>query len=120
MTRSSSPNNTPTHTSCLDTLQEGEGALPTSVLDRFKRARTTSPDTDVGSARSVTPDAEYKSGKAVPTRTTDKYDMPGSSAMRSSDECVNALMDESLSLDDARVPHTTLVREVEALSLIHI
>lgn len=113
MTRSSSPTNTPTHTSCLDTLEEGEGALPTSVLDRFKRARTTSPDTDVGSARSVTPDAEYKSGTAVPARATDKDDMPGSSAMRSSDECVNALMDESLSLDDARVPHTTLVREVE-------
>ncbi|WFD20311.1 ubiquitinyl hydrolase 1 [Malassezia caprae] len=81
----------------------------TYLLDRFKRARTTSPDTDASS------DAGGSSTLRPPSRESHDDMAPARDPFaRRSDESVDSLIGESLRLDDARTPADTLAREVEA------
>ena len=109
-----------------DTALSHDGPAP-SALERFKRARTTSPETDASST-----DAEHERSAHCPTpnqQSSAVDDGLGSPAddttptnaandlrfcmPQPSDESVDSLIGEvSLHLDDA--PVTTLVREIEA------
>jgi len=81
----------------------------TYLLDRFKRARTTSPDTDASS------DAGGSSTLRPPSREGADDMAPAHDPFaRRSDESVDSLIGESLRLDDARTPADALAREVEA------